>query len=150
MPLQCSECQNKELKFQPLQFEVIKGQPRSAFGLTCTKCGHIEEIIKIKAPSKQSPSVDMRNYIKIVDYNALKSKFEALTRKLNSINIKAHEVNASGEIQLEPIDPNKPTGILDPKLQQKNLNAQTQAAQPSDRGATPEEGPESSGPEVDR
>lgn len=137
MPLQCSDCQNKELKFQPLQFEVIKGQPRSAFGLTCTSCGHIEEIIKIKAPSKQSPSVDMRNYIKIVDYNALKTKYEALTRKLNSINIKAHEVSASGEIQLEPIDPKKPAGIPNPKLQQQNLNAQTQAAQSSNAGANP-------------
>lgn len=120
MNLQCSECNNKELKFQTYQFQLTEKQPRSAFGLTCTQCGHIEEVIRVTAPPKQQSSGNIKKNIDVVDYNTLKGSYDLLIRSLSELNIKAQTQNATGDIKFLPIDPNKPTGIVASNAQQQD------------------------------
>ena len=135
MNLQCSECNNKELKFQTLQFQLTENQPRSAFGLTCTKCGHIEEVIKVTAPPKQQSSGNIKKNIDVVDYNTLKGSYDRLIRSLSELNIRAQTQNATGDIEFSPINPSKPTGIAAPNTLQQD---QSKTEYPPAGKASPE------------
>lgn len=147
MTMICSCCKKQELKLTNIRFKVGE-ELCNADALQCVKCTHIQEIMNIVSEtipiegSGAGSTNDMRN---LIDKTSRAQKETTPQQPINQATLKAlydQNIKVSFDPQGNPsisvADPQKP--VMKNFFPKDNLSNQT----------TPEEDPESSGPEADQ